>query len=118
MSEGAAVVSKIRPRDGIERLCWECDGCGEVHMIPIAGERSWSWNGSAVSPTISPSILVRFTRADTPVVCHSFVVNGSVQFLSDSTHALAGQTVPMVPERADPFADDPLDAKWLGSPEE
>jgi hypothetical protein len=25
--------------------------------------------------------------------CHSFVTDGRIQFLSDSTHALAGQTV-------------------------
>lgn len=29
--------------------------------------------------------------------CHSFIVNGQWQFLGDCAHALAGQTVPMVP---------------------
>jgi hypothetical protein len=29
--------------------------------------------------------------------CHSFLKDGQWQFLSDSAHALAGQTVPMVP---------------------
>lgn len=29
--------------------------------------------------------------------CHSFVVDGQMQFLGDCTHALAGQTVP-IPE--------------------
>ena len=30
-------------------------------------------------------------------VCHSFVSDGQWQFLGDCTHALAGQTVPVVP---------------------
>lgn len=29
--------------------------------------------------------------------CHSFVKNGMIQYLSDSEHPLAGQTVPMAP---------------------
>jgi hypothetical protein len=33
-------------------------------------------------------------RLDIPdLVCHSFVTDGKIQFLSDCTHALAGQTV-------------------------
>ncbi|MCZ4340562.1 hypothetical protein O4H52_03015 [Sphingomonadaceae bacterium G21617-S1] len=32
-----------------------------------------------------------------PAVCHSFVRNGQIEFLSDCTHALAGQTVPLPP---------------------
>jgi hypothetical protein len=28
-----------------------------------------------------------------PVVCHSFVTDGRIQFLEDCTHELAGQTV-------------------------
>jgi hypothetical protein len=31
------------------------------------------------------------------LVCHSFVTEGRIEFLSDSTHELAGQTVP-IPE--------------------
>jgi hypothetical protein len=27
--------------------------------------------------------------------CHSFLVDGQIQFLGDCTHALAGQTVPL-----------------------
>jgi hypothetical protein len=33
--------------------------------------------------------------------CHSFVRGGQIRFLSDSTHALAGQTVAMQPMEAD-----------------
>ena len=31
------------------------------------------------------------------LVCHSFIRDGQWQFLADSTHALADQTVPMLP---------------------
>lgn len=54
-------------------------------------------------PTIEPSILIRFARGDSPVVCHSFVRAGVVDFLGDCTHALAGQSVAMKPEDSDPF---------------
>jgi hypothetical protein len=37
--------------------------------------------------------------------CHSFVNDGSVQFLGDCEHELAGQTVAMLPENANPWTD-------------
>ena len=40
-----------------------------------------------------------------PFVCHSFVVNGQIQFLPDCTHALAGQTVP-IPDWATTMIED------------
>ena len=68
-----------------------------------ARDGAWSWNGSAQRPTFQPSVLVTYPGADAdqagapPAVCHSFVVDGQMQFLSDCTHALAGQTVPIPP---------------------
>lgn len=69
----------------------------------------WTFNGDEEKPTLSPSILVRGTKPISdqeaerimrgeniepiPIVCHSFVTDGKIQFLTDSTHALAGQTV-------------------------
>ena len=76
----------------------------------------WGWNGDVNKPTFSPSVLVRSGcsvpgydgggcwctyYAEYPEevqdfkcgVCHSFVADGRIQFLSDCTHALAGQTV-------------------------
>lgn len=94
-------------------LMFECPGCGVPHRVWVgagAGPR-WSWNGSAERPTFSPSILVRGTQpladeahaawmrgeatlpAPVPFVCHSFVVDGRIQFLADCTHELAGQMV-------------------------
>jgi hypothetical protein len=83
----------------------------------------WSFNGNLDKPTLSPSLLVRYIKEppQDPVtgdferdangkyklgpdgriagikdcVCHSFIRDGQIQFLTDCTHALAGKTVPM-----------------------
>lgn len=108
MSAVAAwVVSKFGDGSaGPVRLGWRCVGCGEAHLInvgPSSPQPSWEWNGSRSSPTLSPSIRVRFHRADAEVVCHSFVRDGVVEFLSDCTHDLAGRKVPMRFEESFPF---------------
>lgn len=97
-------------------LTFRCPGCNDIHMIQYGdgdGPR-WGWNGDVNKPTFTPSILVYGVKRLTeeqyqawqlgwglpePVkqVCHSFVTDGQIQFLSDSTHELAGQTVP-IPE--------------------
>lgn len=62
----------------------------------------WSFNGNYERPTFQPSVLVTYDGPDAgqdgapPAVCHSFVTDGQIQFLGDCTHALAGQTVPLV----------------------
>lgn len=89
-----------------DRVYFDCPGCKCSHCISIPG---WTWNGSEESPTFSPSILVRGTVPITdeecqrimagekiepkPLVCHSFVRDGRIEFLGDCTHELAGQTV-------------------------
>ena len=73
-------------------------------MIPVmiggtrAGTGNWTWNGDTEKPTLKPSIATRttFTVRDGEVVCHTFVNDGMVQFLSDCTHELAGQTLPLL----------------------
>lgn len=93
-------------------VAFYCPGCGESHMVDT---KKWSVN--LETGTISPSVLVRGKRMpDNPernpdgsyvtdsngmikgwyeLRCHSFVKNGSIQYLSDCTHKLAGKTVPM-----------------------
>ncbi len=101
-------------------LHFDCPGCGDVHAVSVGegdGPR-WTWNGSLDKPTFMPSLLARSghhipghdgrecwctyndKHSDDPApfacgVCHSFVTDGQIQFLADSTHALAGQTVPI-----------------------
>lgn len=55
------------------------------------------WGGDPYSQpfTMSPSLLV-YETAISPR-CHSFVENGRWRFLSDCTHELVGQTVPLEP---------------------
>ena len=98
--------SKLRTLEG-GGLMFRCPGCGEPHMVTVgdgSGPR-WGWNGSGDSPTFTPSILVTWsepsdvpeefddTSKDIKRVCHSFVVEGRIQFLADCTHTLSGKTV-------------------------
>jgi hypothetical protein len=97
-----------------------CPGCGEHHKIPD----SWDFNGDVEVPTFSPS--VRITGVQTvqdsfgrwtgewvygpdgkalPYCCHYFLTRGMLLFCADSTHALAGQTVPL-PGLPEPHGDE------------
>lgn len=80
----------------------------------ITGD-TWTFNGNYELPTLGPSVLVRTghyadgnrkecycnfeerypgkTCSYKCMICHSFVRDGKIQFLTDSTHHLAGQTV-------------------------
>lgn len=87
-----------------------CPGCQiGAHILPVDwtpegmqrskhvnGSRPvWGFNGDLERPTLSPSILGRTTWGEerVPLVCHSFVRDGRIEFLADCTHMLAGQTV-------------------------
>jgi hypothetical protein len=104
---------KISPilRQAGDLLIWKCPGCKSSHGVRIRalsrpGEDDgpgWGWNNDAERPTFTPSVLVTYDGIDAgvdrapPAICHSFVVDGQIQFLSDCTHGLAGQTVPILP---------------------
>lgn len=84
------------------RLWLMCPGCEELHSPAVIGEDGdlpegpcWDWDGVLEPLTISPSLLV--TGGPENSVCHSFIRAGQWEFLSDCTHPLAGQIVPMVP---------------------
>ncbi len=115
------VGSKLnRLADG--SLMFHCPGCGSAHRVTVGDGPGpcWGWNGSGDAPTFTPSILVRGVRIDSGsaeieriidnyklpeereamladkrinTICHSFVTDGRIQFLSDCSHALAGKTV-------------------------
>lgn len=57
----------------------------------------WTYNGDPIKPTFQPSIKVTYETPGATRICHSFVTDGRIQFLTDSTHALAGQTVDLPP---------------------
>lgn len=97
------------------RNYWFCIACGRAHGGP---PEPWSFNGSQDKPTFAPSFLVRSghyipghtgecwctynaQHPDDPsgfqcLVCHTFVRDGTIQYLADCTHTYAGQTVAMV----------------------
>lgn len=91
-------------RAGEDTWKFWCPGCDSAHVISDA------WEVDADAGTISPSVLVYSSKhlinsdlegaaltapenITTSPQCHSFVTNGRIQFLGDSTHHLAGQTV-------------------------
>lgn len=111
----------LRTIEGGDLGFW-CPGCDEMHVL----SPGWKFNGNYDAPTFTPSVLVT-SGCKTPQHkpgdscwctwnaeavaaglepsafacsrCHSFVTDGRIQFLTDSTHKLAGQTVPLVVPR-------------------
>lgn len=81
------------------RVHFWCPGCDDAHGVVVETPEAWGFNGDLERPTFTPSVLVRYGHLPaggpmgTDPVCHSFVTDGRIQFLGDSTHALAGQTV-------------------------
>lgn len=72
-----------------------CPACECGHMIRVGGDEPvWGWNDDIEFPTFTPSIFVnRGSVNPTAPACHSFVAKGTIQFLGDCTHDMAGQTV-------------------------
>lgn len=91
--------------DGNINHTFYCPGCKEHHGFVAGGliQPQWTFNGDFEKPTVKPSILTRFGKGDGPdgidnwkdYVCHIFITDGKIQYLSDCTHELAGQTVTM-----------------------
>ena len=101
-------------------IVFRCPGCENYHTVHVkpGNHPTWGWNGSMELPTFTPSVLVKsghyadghkagdrcwctlaeenpdkVHRIRGCFRCHSFVLDGTIRFLPDSTHALAGQTV-------------------------
>jgi hypothetical protein len=64
-----------------------CPGCEKEHPF----DQRWEFNGDLDRPTFRPSLRVFGKKGET--LCHSFVVDGRIQFLDDCAHNLKGQTV-------------------------
>lgn len=84
-------------------MLW-CPGCAAHHQFVVRDPEHpepsgpvWTWDGNEEAPTFSPSMLLQGGPEGPDAVCHSFVVGGRWQYLSDCTHALAGQTVDLPP---------------------
>lgn len=93
----AQIGKKLRSLEG-GRVAFMCPGCKHFHQVKVTGEGrpNWTYNGDPDAPTFSPSVFVnapgRYFNLAVPS-CHSFVIDGRIQFLRDCTHDLAGQTV-------------------------
>jgi hypothetical protein len=92
-------VKKIEMRGkGDWAYMLECPGCGHHHAVwtkesNFPDTPTWDFNGDFEKPTFNPSLLVRIPDKDKMQICHSFIRDGKIQFLSDCSHHLAGKTV-------------------------
>jgi hypothetical protein len=82
------------------QIHWWCPGCVRLHTVTVMSDTSpygWSWNGDCIKPTLSPSVLTTWEEGDNyeKKSCHCYVSNGSIDFLSDSSHHLAGKSIPL-----------------------
>ena len=98
-------------------LSFFCPGCKSVHTILMEGPGSWEWDKNTEAPSFTPSVLVAsghhaLNNADNKHCwctyyknhpeeeqffacqrCHFEIVEGNLQYFSDSSHFLAGKTV-------------------------
>lgn len=89
-----------------------CPACGEAHHYQTNnggdGGPQWSFNGDVDKPTFAPSMLIRWGNKvpgqkdwkdedgkPEGGVCHYFLRAGMLEFCADSTHGLAGKSVPL-----------------------
>lgn len=67
----------------------ECPGCRSAHLL----DPRRSFNGDEERPTFHVSLLVNSQCLPGHPRCHSYITNGKIQFLSDSTHDKVGLTM-------------------------
>lgn len=107
---------------GIGVYSFKCPGCGLEHIIytnpanpsPYKGNPCWGFDGNMDTPSFSPSIMVRtgkYVEGLNPeqiehclaleaeghfgLICHSTVIQGMINFISDCTHAYVNQSMPL-----------------------
>lgn len=78
-----------------DRLTFFCPGCGFPHVLqPVAGPQNEGvigWNGDKSLPTFFTEVEIE--GDGTKPTCHSTMTEGQIQFMPESTHELADQTV-------------------------
>ncbi len=69
---------------------FQCPGCEQWHRV----NHQWEVSSDLEKPTIKPSVFVNAGKSNRSApVCHSFVTDGMIEFLTDSDHKLSGKTV-------------------------
>lgn len=88
--------------DEVEYLKLEFPCILKTRILPVVlkgkreGTKNWTWNGDVNFPTLRPSISTTQKIGDEIIVCHSFVNDGVVEFLNDSTHDKKGLKAPLL----------------------
>jgi hypothetical protein len=107
-----AKVRILKSGSGIFEYIFFCPGCQCGHgfrtksfippMVLNDNEKEWiksvwDFDGNLEKPTLSPSYLIPGTPGADGLQgsgrCHSYVIDGQIQFLSDCDHELKGKTV-------------------------
>jgi hypothetical protein len=110
MAQVSAKLRNLTEPDGTKGFVHWCPACKEAHVITSR----WGFNGNVHVPTFSPSVKItgKQIRVDErgdwtgewvlgpdgkalDLCCHYFITDGQIQFCSDCTHELKGQTVPL-----------------------
>lgn len=99
-SEPPRLLQPVMVMGDLHGYAFLCSGCGARHYLATevndAEGRRWIFNKDLARPTFIPSLRVVVDHEDQAVdVCHVSVTNGMLDFHLDSTHWLAGETVPM-----------------------
>jgi transposase-like protein len=98
-TKGKFLISK----DG--KHLFYCPACNDFHGIYVNTDKySWNFDGNYDKPTILPSIKVSHEGRDS-YVCHSFIRNGKIEYLSDCSHNMAGKTVDMTTDEFDTISE-------------
>lgn len=122
MGRLSSKLRNLQSPSGQRSLAFFCPGCKDFHVVPIESgtKDSWKWNQNVDAPTFFPSVDVKsghYMNSHKPgsscwctynkehpeeaedgfecIHCHSYVTDGIIQFLTDCTHSLAGQSVPL-----------------------
>jgi hypothetical protein len=106
-------------RPGLPDVYFYCPGCKCDHgvwtQLTEKNKSVWGFNGNIDKPTFNPSILIQWiwvpdelekdekgnyvlgpdgrVKGAKDIICHSFVKDGMIQYLSDCTHELAGKII-------------------------
>lgn len=94
MSKFQFVTSDYNKKNNINQYIFYCPGCETYHFVQDKGiGPNWRITGlEKDKPTVKPSIRVRSGR-NMEEICHSFITDGEIKFLTDSTHKLSGQKI-------------------------
>jgi len=108
VAEPTWVVHKLQHESGqLDHMihCPACK-CGHGFKVNDGPGPIWGFNGDMVKPTLFPagpghtcSVRVEYYnyKLKQKILCHFHIVEGNIAYCNDSTHELAGKTIPLEP---------------------